>query len=205
MAHIYRCESIPDDMLLYEFKGDFNTKAFEDDSFTFSDQFHVYFQTSHAFYRAIKSPFLLGDSLSLGQLGSRKKHISVGPLQVFIFLKDVMYIDAWSLHYEFQKKLSQPNVGYFGEYKFYIESPSNFLENASTLIGPLKSFTLLEFSARLNQLIQHDILKVLQASSPVEKTLDNEEALYDMMKLKLEPYGIAVTSFTLNSSKQDDK
>ena len=201
MSKTYTCQSIPDDIILFEFKGEFNTKAFEDDSFVFSDQLHVYFQTSNGFFRAIKSPFFLGDILNLGQLSSRKKRTAVGPIQIFIFHKDVLYADAWSLHYDYQRKLDHPENTYFGEYKFFIESPLTFLEHAPSLLGTLKDLSLLEFSSRLNQLIQHDVFNVIQSASLPLSTKAYEQRLDETMKHKLDPFGIAVTSFTLNSSK----
>jgi hypothetical protein len=196
----YRCEFIPENAILYEFKGDFNIKAFEDDSFIFSDQFHVYFQTSSGFFRAIKSPFYLGDILNIGQLSMRKKHIPVGPIKTFLLHKEVLYADAWSLHYDYQRKLDNPQKTYYGEYKFFIESPLTFLEHAPTLLGALNNLTLIEFSSRFNQLVQHDVFKVLKSYSHIN-IKDNEKKLHEAMKQKLEPYGIAVTHFTLNSSK----
>lgn len=199
----YSCKSIPDDIILYEFKGDFNIKAYEDDSFDFGDQFHVYFQTSMGFFRTIKSPFYLGDVFKIGQLSERKKHTPVGSIRVFLFYKEVLYSDAWSLQYDFQRKISDLENDYFGEYKFLIESPLTFLEQSPKLFGTLKDLTLIEFSSRFNQLIQHDVITILQTFIPQSPTQELEGKLFESIKNKLDSLGIVLTQFNLNSSKTD--
>lgn len=201
MAAQYFCNNIPEDSILYEFKGNFNTKAFEDDTFVFNHQFHIYFQTSTGYFRAIKSPFQLGDVFIPGQLDVRKKHISVGPIKVFIFHKEVLFVDAWSLHYEYQRKLNNTEKSYFGEYKFYIESPLTFLQQFEPLFGAFKDVNLLEFSSRFNQLIQHDVFLFFQTTNSQSNSQELEESLHEVINHKFEPYGIVLTQFTLNSSQ----
>jgi hypothetical protein len=198
----YQIKSIPEKAIIEEIHDSFNDESFEDDSFLIGDHLHAYFFLNNIFYRNIKSPFYLSDILSSGTLSEKKKHKPLGALKLFCLNKEVLYVDRWALQYDNQKKVPNLSDSLSGDYKFYIESPSNFLKNFSTWFGPLKSIDLIQFSSRFNQLLQQDLLAVL-VHFPSISTFDVESVQLQMLAKLNQRYaqvGIKIQSISVNVS-----
>lgn len=199
----YQILTIPEQAILEEIIDDFNKESFEDDVFQVGEQITTYFFYKDEFLRTIKSPFFVGDVIQSGNLSEKKKHKKLGPLRVFCLHKDVLYVDHWSLQYDYQKKVEHLAFQIYGDYKFFIESPSTFLKTFSTFLGPLTSIHLLDFSSKFNQWIQHDIVStLLQTSLTKPEDLSSfEQALMVKVQQRFLRLGIKITTMTVNISK----
>jgi hypothetical protein len=199
----YQISILPEQAILEEIIDNFNQEAFEDDVFQVADQITTYFFYRDEFHRTIKSPFFVGDIIQSGTLSEKKKHKKVGPLRVFCLQKDVIFVDHWSLQYDYQKKVEHLAFQLYGDYKFFIESPSTFLKTFSTFWGPLASIHLLDFSSKFNQWIQHDIVStLLQTSLTKPEDLSSfEQALMVKVQQRFLRLGIKITTMTVNIFK----
>jgi hypothetical protein len=199
----YQIKSISEKAIVEEIHDGFNEGAFEDDSFMIPDHLHAYVQLNETFYRTIKSPFFLSDVLNSGSLSEKKKHKLVGPLKLFCLQKEVLYVDRWSLQFDNQKKVKNLDYSLSGDYKFFIESPANFLKHFVPFFGPLQSVHLVQFSTKFNHLIQQDLLAILFTFTSISEA-DGQRIQMEMLQklnTRFSKVGIKIHTFTVNISK----
>jgi hypothetical protein len=179
----------------------FNEESYLDDQFSMKPDSILFLYDGLNWYRSLASPFFLEDTIFFGRLDKPKSHKKYQKLRLFALPRDVVFQDEWSLDYLQKKRISYLKHEIQGRYRFFIQRGEDLLKNLIPTGFQLGSISFIEFSKRMNEFIQFEIVSSLANLSHQEMTNqlgEIKKTIQSNVSSRFQKLGLMIESFEIN-------